>query len=225
MMKSRIGMLTVGQSPRGDIVPHMVEMIGNVVAIEKGALDGLSVKDIYSFAPIGDEDRLVTRLFDGTQVIVAKKEIIPLVQTRIHELNREGVEFIVLLCTGHFPDFESKCLVVRAQKIVDYCIQALVDNQHVLGMVVPLPEKIDVARKDFSSIAPNIVVASASPYGSRDDLQGAAELLRGSNVDLTVLHCMGFTDEHRRGIWKVTRSPTIVANSIVARTVAELLGT
>ena len=53
-MKPRVGMITVGQSPRDDIVPNMSQVLGaNIEVIEKGALDGLSTEEIHSLAPKG----------------------------------------------------------------------------------------------------------------------------------------------------------------------------
>jgi len=46
-MKQRVGMITVGQSPRDDIIPSMSPVLGsNIEVIEKGALDRLSGEEI-----------------------------------------------------------------------------------------------------------------------------------------------------------------------------------
>ena len=51
-MNQRVGMITVGQSPRDDIVPNMAQQLGaNIEVVEKGALDGLSTEEIRSPAP------------------------------------------------------------------------------------------------------------------------------------------------------------------------------
>ena len=225
-MNPKIGMITVGQSPRVDIVPHMSEIMGpHVQIIEKGALDGLSEDKIESLAPREGEVRLCTRLTDGRQVVVAKEHIIPLVQKRIHELHQESVHLIVLLCTGHFPKFESRCLVVEAEKIVDRCIEALIDDRQTIGLVVPLREQMDKAREKLMPVTTNICVVNATPYGSLDEIKHAAEKLKAHSVDLVVLHCMGFSNEHRSIMRNITGKPVLVANSMVARTLAELLAT
>ena len=46
-MKKKIGAITIGQSPRIDVIPEMQEILGeNVIILEAGALDGLTKKDI-----------------------------------------------------------------------------------------------------------------------------------------------------------------------------------
>jgi len=221
---SRLGMVTVGQSPRNDIVPAMTAMIGpGVTVVEKGALDGLSGDDIRSLAPTQGQNVLCTRLADGDQAVISKAGVIPLVQARIEELNKEGVDLILLLCTGHFPKFESRVLVLAAQEIVDRAIQAVIGAPYTLGLVVPLPEQEAQMRGDLLHITPNVTAVSASPYAADGSINGAAEKLHRHGPDLVVLHCMGFNREHRRIIRQVTGKPVIVANSMVARTVAELL--
>lgn len=223
-MKQKIGMITIGQSPRDDIAPVMSRIIGPGIEItQKGALDRLSDTEINGLAPAANDVALCTRLADGRQVVVAKEKILSLVQAKIDDVNQASVDLIVLLCTGHFPRFESRCLLVDAQKIVDKCLEALVDDRYTLGIVVPLAEQMEPALQSLSHLTPKISVASASPYGPLEALQTAAAKLYQNQVDLVVLHCMGFSSDHRQVMRDVTQKPVLVANSIVARTLAELL--
>jgi len=225
-MKQRVGMITVGQSPRDDIVPSMLLLFGsNIEVTEKGALDRLSEEEIQSLAPKGEESRLCTRLSSGRQVVLDKEMVIPLVQEKIDELNEVPVDLIVLLCTGHFPRFKSRCLVIEAEKVVDRCLDAVVDDRYTLGVAVPLPEQIEQAKEKLCEITPKLHVVSASPYGPQDEIRQAAESLYERGVDLVVLHCMGFSAHHRKMVRDITQGPVLVANTIVARTVAELLAT
>jgi protein AroM len=65
-MQQKIGMITVGQSPRDDIAPAMSRIIGPQIEIlQKGALDGLSDAEIKGLMPGAAEARLCTRLADG----------------------------------------------------------------------------------------------------------------------------------------------------------------
>ena len=223
-MGSKIAMITVGQSPRDDVVPAMSGIIGpEVEIVQKGALDGLSDAEIDELAPRSAENRLCTRLADGRQVIVSEEGIFSRMQAMIDDLNQVSVDLIVFLCTGHFPRFESRCLIVEAQKIVDKCVEALVDDRHTLGIVVPLAEQKAQARQSLSHATSRIHVVSASPYETLQALQQAATELQRKRVDLVVLHCMGFSSDHRAIIRDATQKPVLVANSIVARTLSALL--
>lgn len=224
MTKHKVGIVGVGQSPRVDIMPGMKEILGkNVEVIEKGALDGLSLEMIQSLYPGEGTTIICTRLSNGTQVVVAEDELIPRVQAKIKELNREEVELIILLCTGHFPRFESGCFLLEAQKVVDRCVEALVCDQDTIGLFVPLPEQRETAKQKLFYITPRIFAVSASPYSPMDETIKAAEALKAENIDLVVMHCMGYTKNHKKVVKEVTGKPVLLANSIVARTAAELI--
>ena len=223
-MRQKIGMVTIGQTPRSDIMPGMRQIIGDAVeVVEKGALDGLSLQEIQTFGPENGMTTVVTRLTDGAQVALGKEKIIPRIQANINELNEEGVDLIVVLCTGHLPRFESQCLLMRAQKVVDQCVGALINEHDTLGVLVPIPEQMAPARRNHMHITQNVVAASASPYGSVEELARAAETFEKNHVDLVVMHCMGFTNDHRSAVRRACPAPVVLANSIVARTAAELI--
>ena len=63
----KIGAITVGQSPRVDLIPEIQPILGDSVEIiQAGALDGLSKEEIAKFVPRPGENVLVSRLTDGT---------------------------------------------------------------------------------------------------------------------------------------------------------------
>ena len=59
----KIGAITVGQSPRVDLIPEIQPILGDSVEIiQAGALDGLSKEEIAKFVPRPGENVLVSRL-------------------------------------------------------------------------------------------------------------------------------------------------------------------
>ena len=91
MILKKIGVITIGQSPRIDIIPEMREVLGaDVEILEAGALDGLALEEVKKFYPKGRDYVLCTRMSDGTEVIVAKKFIVPRVQKCIDLLSQKG---------------------------------------------------------------------------------------------------------------------------------------
>ena len=138
-MKPKIGAITIGQSPRTDIIPEIQPLLGHDVDIvEMGALDGLTLKEVEAFAPQEDDYILHTRMRDGTSVTIAERHILPRMQTCIDTLTQQGVELVVLLCTGKFPEFRSATLLIEPQKITDSVIMALAGEQHKIGIMTPL---------------------------------------------------------------------------------------
>ena len=67
--KFRVGLITIGQSPRVDITSDIKDVLGSQIEIvECGALDNLSHEEINALRPSEGEYILVTRLRDGSTV-------------------------------------------------------------------------------------------------------------------------------------------------------------
>lgn len=220
----KIGIVTIGQSPRPDVVKEMAPYFGeNVDVLERGALDGLTLEQVKELSPEGGMLPLCTRMNDGTEVIIAKEKILPQIECLIRELNENKVSIILLLCVGAFPAFESSCLVVYPQYVVDRCVESLIDETHHLGIIVPVPEQESWVRESYSHITSHITVTDASPYGDLSRFSQASKILKEADCDLIVMYCMGFTRELTKEVRTLTGKPVILSSSIVARTIGELL--
>jgi protein AroM len=220
----KIGIVTIGQSPRPDVVKEMAPFFGeNVSVLERGALDGLTLEQVKELSPEEGMLPLATRMTDGTEVIIAKEKILPQIERLIQELNENKVSIILLLCVGAFPLFKSACLVVYPQYIVDRCVESLINETHHLGIVVPVPEQEDWVRESYSHITSRITVTDASPYGDLSRISQASKILKEADCDLIVMYCMGFTRELTKEVRAQTGKPVILSSSIVARTIGELL--
>lgn len=224
MIFRKIGMITIGQSPRIDIIPEMREVLGaDVEILEAGALDGLTLEEVEKFYPKGKDYILCTRMSDGTEVVVAKRFIIPRVQKCIDLLSEKGAEIIVFICTGLFPPFSSRKLFVEAQKILDHSILALHGEKERMGLLIPLSDQIKQARRKYDRLKGRVIIKAASPYGPEDEISIAAEGLKKADPHVIVMHCMGYTQAMKKKVMEIIGKPTILARSLVARTVKELI--
>ena len=224
MICKKIGMITIGQSPRVDIVPEMKGILGpEVEIIEAGALDGLTIDEVRQFSPKGRDYILCTRMSDGTEVVVAKRFIVPRVQKCIDLLSQRGARIIIFVCTGLFPPFSSKTLFIEAQKILDHFILALHGEKERIGLLIPLSDQIKQARKKYGRLKGKMIIRAASPYAAGDEISVAAEQLKKADPHVIVMHCMGYTQAMKKKVMEITGKPTILARSLVARTVKELI--
>jgi protein AroM len=220
----KMGMITIGQSPRVDIVPEMKEILGaDVEILEAGALDGLTLEQVERFYPKGNDYILCTRMSDGTEVVVAKRFIAPRVQKCIDLLSQKGAEIIVFICTGHFPPFSSKRLFIEAQKIVDHFLLALHGENERMGLLIPLSDQIKQARKKYNRLKGKMTIKAASPYASEDEISIAGEALKRADPHVIVMHCMGYTQAMKKRVMEITGKPTVLARTLVARTLKELI--
>lgn len=217
-----IGVITIGQAPRDDVVPEIEKLLGpGVRVVQAGALDDLTREEIARLAPSRGEDALTSRLVDGTEVIVGKPAIVPRLQ---HCLDRlAGVaEMFVILCAGKFPAFRSPRPVLMPDRMLAAAVAAVFDGGR-LGVIVPIAEQRDGAVARWSGVDPRVAVAVASPYAGPAALVAAAEELRGAGVTLTVMSCLGFTSAMKAVVRDVTSAPALLPASVIARFVSELL--
>lgn len=223
-MKPKIGTITIGQSPRVDVIPEIRPLIGcDVEILEIGALDDLSLEDVQSaYTPQAGDYVLHTRMRDGTAVTIGKQAILSRMQACVDTLTQRQVDLIVLLCTGHFPEFRSSVLLIEPQKITDSLIMALTRTQHKVGILIPLAEQATQAKFHLSNADDKMVIVPASPYTSSDEITPAAEQLRQEKVGLSVLHCIGYTLAMKQVVKKITEKPVILARSLIAQILREL---
>jgi protein AroM len=222
----RVGLITVGQAPRSDVVPDMAAILGNDVDIlEAGALDGLARERIAALAPEGDDEILVTRLADGSSVFVGKKHVIPLVEARIAALEARGVALNVLLCTGAFPKLAAARPLLEPQQLLLGLLRAMTFPGR-LGVLTPSERHVPQTGARWRAAGFDPVVAALSPYEEDDAhaVRRAAEALRAGGAGLVVMDCIGFRRKTRDEVAHLTGAPALVANLLVARVAAELLG-
>jgi protein AroM len=223
-MKKRIGIVTIGQSPRSDVVPEIQTYLGDHVAvIERGVLDGLSLTEVKDFAPDSGMLPLVTRMQDGTEVIVAKEKLLPRLNDVVTALDDKGVDMILLLCNGDFPVFDTRCLVIEPQRLVDRCVAGLLRDRHRLGVLVPVPEQENWVRRRLEAVHSKLTVAVASPYEGEKPIEAACQRFRNNACDVIVLYCMGFNRQLGAKVRALCNTPVMVSSTIVARILGELL--
>jgi protein AroM len=161
-MSPRVAFVTIGQSPRSDVTPDILaETRAPLDVTECGALDGLDDAAIADLAPRLGEERLVSRLRDGREVLLGK----PAIDRRLHaildELDAGGFDLLVLLCTGQFTRFALRTPFIEPQHTVDHFVRGLAYGAERIGILLPNAAQID----EFHGI-PGVATkaASASPY-------------------------------------------------------------
>jgi protein AroM len=212
-----VAFVTIGQSPRSDVLPDILsETRTQLHATERGALDGLDDAAIADLVPQTGEERLVSRLRDGREVLLGK----PAIDRRLHEilgeLDNAGFDLMVLLCTGQFTRFSLRTPFIEPQHTVDHFVQGLAYGAKKIGILLPNPGQID----EFHGI-PGVETkaASASPYlpNPEPGLRAAAAAL--TETDLIVMHCIGYSEAMRQVVKQVAKRPVLVSRRLVAHAI------
>jgi protein AroM len=220
-MPKRVAFVTIGQSPRNDVVPDILaETRVKFEVTERGALDGLDDAAIADLAPRRGEERLVSRLRDGREVLLGKPAIDGRLQTILGELDAAGFDLLVLLCTGQFTRFKLHTPFLEPQHTVDHFVQGLAYGADRIGILLPNAGQID----EFHGI-PGIEtkLAAASPYlaGHEAALRTAGSEL--ADTEMVVMHCIGYSEAMRQVVKQAAGRPVLVSRQLVAHAIDLLL--
>lgn len=222
--KPIIGAVTIGQSPRTDVTPDVLPLLGeSFELIQAGALD--DVNDFAPLAPDPGDYVLVSRLRDGRSVPMAERKIIPHVQRAIERLEAQGASSVMMWCTGEFPmSLRANVPVLYPSRLLAHTVSAIAPRR--LAVIVPDVSQIEQTRAQWLHVVDDVIVFAANPYEAPNVLDAAldhaADAVCKAQADLTVLDCIGFTTQGKQRFRKRSGTPTILPRTLLARVVQEL---
>lgn len=216
---SLIATVTIGQSPRDDVVPELARFVSGARFIETGALDGLDDDAIARRAPGPDDFPLVTRLRDKRSVVIGELAITPLVQAAIRRVEAEA-DLVILLCSGEFA-VECRKPLIFPGRILASTVAALHGGRPI-AVLTPLEPQIPAQTERWRRRGIKASVAFASPY-TPTDFAAIGRQARDAGAALVVMDCLGYTLAMKQAVASASGLPTILVRSIAARVAAELL--
>lgn len=222
---SKLGTLTIGQAPRADITPILDAVLdAGLPRRHAGVLDGLSRDEIArDFAAEPGQPVLITKLLEGSAVVIDRARTEKAAQRKLAMLEAEGCGTILMLCTGHFESLRTdKARLVEPDRILPPAVAALIQGAQ-LGIVVPLAEQISSEAGKWGPLGRPPIYAAASPYGGEGaSVAEAARELAGRGAEILLMDCMGFVERHRREA-AAAGLPVILSNSLIAKLVSEIV--
>jgi protein AroM len=218
--KLRLAFVTIGQSPRDDIVPEMLADIGgDVEAHQFGALDELPENEIRALVPGPGETSFATRLRDGREITISKERVEIRLEELLERVDQQGFDAVVLLCTGTHVKPLSRTLMIESQRVVDSMVESLAASSQRLGVILPLERQVEEfpKRHVFSRKAKLI---AASPYAGDNIAEKAAAL---AECDLVIMHCMGYSEAMRAAARQAISAPVLLSRRIVSGAVRQII--
>ncbi len=216
---SLIATVTIGQSPREDVVPELSRFVPGARFIEAGALDGLDDDAMARLAPGPDDFPLVTRLRDRRSVVIGEQAITPLVQNAIRGVEREA-DLVILLCSGEFAIDCRKPLLFPGRVLASTV--AAVHGGRPIAVLTPLEAQMHAQGDRWRARGTKASVLFASPYAPTD-FAAVGRRARDAGATLVVMDCLGYTLAMKAAVTEASGLPTLLVRSLVARVAAELL--
>lgn len=225
-MSATLGAVTIGQSPRIDVVPELASLLPGVAFHEAGALDDEPPEALLCLAADPRGPILVTRLRDGREIRVGEEDIVPRVQRAIARIE-DRVDAILLLCTGSFPRLAARVPLLYPERLLAHFVAGVFDGG-ALAVLTPGAAQVDWQLRRWRAACPGagVAVAAASPYEAdwRPGLDTALDALARARPALVVMDCLGYDRAMRAQARERAGVPVVLARSVLARAAAELLG-
>ncbi|MFD6426354.1 AroM family protein [Streptomyces sp. NPDC060198] len=224
---SALTFLTIGQAPRPDLSGAIEAHLPPTTRVRHaGVLDGLTRAEVEArFAPVDGGATLLSRLADGGPVALDAEAVGEALQARVDQVEEEGADVVVLLCTGEFPGLRTRgARLVEPDALVTGYVTTVLPGSQV-GIVVPLPEQVSEAREKWRAVAPEPLFGTASPYA--DDcsaLCAAAHAHLEAGATALMLDCMGYGDRHHRALRAAgVTGPVLTPGAVVGAALGPLL--
>lgn len=222
----KIGAVTIGQSPRVDIHPDVLPILGkNAELVECGCLDGMTKQQIEQAAPIRPgRPVFISRLNNGDSVTFdAEFAHVRLVES-IRRLEREHCSMILVFCTGAFPfSYTPKVSVLFPNQIHRALIPLLTPHSRIIT-VSPDPLQVGDSIKLWKQAGIQAEGLSVSPYGPWEPIEQTARRAAALPGDLILLDCIGYTEPMKKLFAEITGKPVILPRTLLARFAAETFG-
>ncbi len=210
----KIAFITIGQSPREDVMGELKSFLNGVEYFELGALDGLTPSEIEELKPRAGEIEYVTRLVTGEEVKVSKERIERRLQEIVDKIS-DTADLIVILCTGDF-NLNSPKPIIYPGNLLKAIVSSLSPKK--LGVIVPSINQIEYAVERWKKYCADLKVVAWSPYeGGRE-----ADLSSLLDRDLVVLDCIGYTLNHKAFVRESVNKPVILPRSLLGLFIEEL---
>jgi len=234
-MMTSFATLAIGQAPGGEIMPLLNEYISAENLTHVGLLDGLSRQEIEQYyAPTIDEPVVISRLQDGSRVVLSSQRVEQALQEKIDWMAEKGCEIILLMCSGEFSRLQSQSVtLIDPERLIPPLIDGIVGTNQV-GIIVSDTEQMEQQVNKWKNLAKRPRFAIASPYlfneSELDDggvdgkrLLDAALSLKAQGAEVVVLDCIGYQTHHGEMLEEYLQIPVLLSNTLVARLAAELI--
>jgi protein AroM len=218
----KVGILTIGQTPRPDLEAVFRRHLPGVALIVRGALDGIPRQSIDEMAAEGGAYPLFTILRDGSTREISLYRLKPLLDARAKDVAAEGAAVSALMCAGNFPELTSPIPVLYPSRVLASIVRGVCRGNRI-GIVLPNAGQVSVAVAHWHEKGFEATVAVASPKDPAA-LSEAAKVLADPDLELIVLDCMGFPPDEARRLRGLCNRPVLCPQGILPRIMAEMLG-
>ncbi len=220
---AKLGFLILGKTPRPDIEKTYRQYLPDIEFYYAGALDGLTNDEIDTLVSAPKTYPLLALLNDGSSCEIDMYALLPRLEMQAEKLKESGVEVLVLMCAGQFPDLNIDLPVIYPQRVVQAIASGISATKNI-RIISPNESQLPVALQNWQQAGFSVQGKSASPLNPEALTHAVTELENQAEpADCLILDCMGFNPKSVELAKKSTSIPVLCPQRLVAKVVAELL--
>jgi len=216
----RVAFVTLGQTPRNDVVPELCRLVGSPMEIlEFGVLDNVS-RDVMALAgPDPGDPALLTRLRDGSDVVLSLDWTSDRMGEIHHQIASQDIDLVVLMSTMLGVAPAPARATIFCDRVAARAIETFAHAGLIVGLVLSLENQSEhiVSGCPWSKM---LRVAIARP-GDRVALETAIDELEG--CDVVVLHSVTYSEPERKFAAARSGRPVVLARRMVASAIRDAL--
>jgi protein AroM len=223
-MKKKIIALTIGHSPRNDIVPELEQISGSQFEfIQCGGLDGLEEAEILRKQDEIEGEYLVTKINTGKMIRTPREFAVNRMKNCFDKGFQEGAEAGVILCTlESFEELTSNKVIIKPQQLMLNFVKTIASNKR-LGVIFPANDLVDVAIANWTAVSPDVFVRVYSANEPVGKLLNLVEEFSDLSVDVIILDCIGYTVSMKERVQKECGGiPVILPRTLIISALNEL---
>jgi len=219
--KKAVAMLTVGHSPREDIIPELRNLLNpKIEIIHRGALDKFSLEEVVSrFSPSDGEATMVSRLSNGEMGTFSAAKVMPFIQASINSACLDGANCVVLLCTNRFTNLCSPVPLIVPFFVMHSLIQSIHAGMRI-GALFPFESHAVQMATWWKEFGIELDYLCVNPEAQMD-FEFISSRFR--NTDLLILDCIGYTGSVRKELSQRLDIPIISPRALIADLVNSFL--
>lgn len=193
----KVVFVTIGEAPRLDLAKTFNRFFKDYEQVSQaGLLNGLTREEAeakLSWTP-ASRATLTSRFVDGAAIVMDAAKVEAALQAKINQLEKQGTDIIVILCTGAFDNLRSNVRLIEAEKVTIPLVKEQFPGKKV-GIIVPLENQIEESRAKWD-LGKQAAFVHASPYQYNPvTFIQAAEDLAAFGADVVVMDCMGYNEK------------------------------
>lgn len=206
-----ITLLTIGQTPRDDLLDPLQDRFPKFKMQIIGALDGLDESDISRLSKGSIEDPLFVRTNYGS-FNIEKKKIENRVQQIIHE-NENKSESFIICCTSKFELHSAKVSILIPIELMKEELKRYADLKKIL-ICIPILEQLKSTELKWSNVKGKKIIRAVTP-GKIDSMFIIKSYIEKYKPDIVVLDCYGYDIELARKVAQKFNGKVIDPTNIV----------